>query len=79
MQNICDYFVARFGAEVAFAVFANADGVGFHVPAADDKHGVHFHLFGGGDLRFHMVAAGVEFGADLVRAQFGLDGAGVFD
>ena len=26
-----------------------------------------------------MVAAGVELGADLVGAQFGLDGAGVFE
>ena len=66
-------------AEVAFAVDADADGAGFHVAVADDEHGVDFHLLGVGDLRFDVVAAGVEFGADLVGAQFGLDGAGVFE
>ena len=58
---------------------ADADGVGFHVAAADDEHGVDFHLLGVGDLRFDVVAAGVEFGADSVGAEFGLDGAGVFE
>ena len=48
-----------FRAEIAFAVDAEADGVGFHVAVADDEHGVDFHLLGVGDLRLHVIAAGV--------------------
>jgi len=51
-----DHVIARLGAEISFAVFADANGV-----------------------RFHVVATGVELGADLVGAQFGLDGAGVVE
>ena len=78
-QNLCHHFCARFRAEVAFAVDADADGIGFQVAVSDHEHGVDFHLLGGGDLGFDVVAARVEFGADFVGAQFGLDGAGVFE
>jgi hypothetical protein len=37
------------------------------------------HLFSGGDLRFDVVAVGVELGADFVGSEFGLNGARVFD
>ena len=67
------------GAEIAFAVDADADGVGFHVAVADDEHGVDFHLLGVRDLGFHVIAAGVELGADLMGAEFGLNCAGVFE
>jgi len=71
LQNVTDALGARFGAEVALAVDADADRVGFHIPRADDEHGVDFHLLGVGDLGFDVVGAGVEFAADLVGAQFG--------
>ena len=45
-EDVCNGVSARFGAEIAFAVHADADGVGFHVALSDDKHGVHFHLLG---------------------------------
>ena len=78
MEDISDHFIARFGAEVAFAVFAEADGVGFQIAVADHEHGVHFHLLGTRDFRFDVVVAGVEFAADFFGAEFGLDGSGVF-
>ena len=40
-----------FCAEIAFAMYAHADGIGFHVAFADHEHGVDFHLLGGLDLR----------------------------
>jgi hypothetical protein len=40
-------------------VEADADGVGFHVVASYDEHGVAFHLLGVRDLRFLVIAAGV--------------------
>jgi len=36
----------RFGAEIPFAVNADADRIGFHVAFTDHEHGVDFHLFG---------------------------------
>ena len=52
---------------------------GFHVAISDHEHGVDFHLLGVGDLGFDVVAAGIELGADLVGAEFGLNCAGVFE
>ena len=57
----------------------DADGVRFHVAVSDHEHGVDLHLLGAGDLCFDVIAARVELGADFVGAQFGLDGAGVFE
>ena len=61
---------ARSGAEIAFAVHADAHGVAFHVPFPDHEHGVNFHLFGVCNLGFDVVAAAVELGANLMGAQF---------
>jgi hypothetical protein len=66
-KQIRDDFSARFGAEIAFAVDAHADGIGFHVAFADHEHGVHFHLFGALDLAVDLVGAVVEFRADLME------------
>ena len=41
----------RLGADIAFAVHANADGVRFHVALSDYEHGMNFHLLGVLDLR----------------------------
>jgi len=47
-----DHNVASWlGAEIAFAVHPDADGVAFHVAFSDHKHGMHFQLFGALDLR----------------------------
>ena len=46
-----------FGAEIAFAVNADADGVGFHVAFADHEHGVHFHLLGALDFAVDLVGS----------------------
>ena len=61
---------ARFGAEVAFAVDAHADGVGFHVAFSDHEHGVDFHLLGALDFAVDLVGAFVDFRAHLMSAQF---------
>jgi hypothetical protein len=45
-QKVSDDFGARLGAEIAFAVNADTDSVGFHVAVSDDEHGVDFHLLG---------------------------------
>jgi hypothetical protein len=45
-EDFGDGFGARFDAAIAFAVDANADGVGVHVALSDHEHSVHFHLFG---------------------------------
>ena len=58
---------------------AHADGICFQVAISDHEHGVDLHLLGGGDLGFDVIAARVELGADFVGAQFGLNGAGVFE
>ena len=58
---------------------ADTDGVRFHIAVADDEHGVDFHLLGVRDLGFDVVGAGIEFGADLMRAQFRVDSAGVIE
>ena len=63
-------FGARFRAEIAFAMDADADGVGFHVAFPDYEHGVHFHLLGALDFPVDLVVALVDFRADLVTAQF---------
>ena len=65
-----DSFVARFGAEVALAVDADADGVRFHVAFPDDEHGVHFHLFGALDFAVDLIGAFVDFRPHLICAQF---------
>ena len=45
-ENIGDRFAARFGAEIPFAVNADADAIGVQVPASDHELGADFHLFG---------------------------------
>src|SRR5439155_3316972 len=68
-ENIRDNFAARFGAEIAFAVNADADCTGVHVAFSDNEHSVHFHLLGPLDFPVDLVAALVDLGADLMRAQ----------
>src|ERR1041384_2831855 len=70
LQDLCDGFGARFGAEIAFAVDADADRVGFHFAICDYEHGVHFHLLGALDFAVDLIAAFVEFSAYLMSAQF---------
>src|SRR5262249_7488803 len=70
LQNLGNGFGAGFGAEIAFAVDADADRVGFHVAFADHEHGVHFHLFGSLDLAIDLVGAVVDFRAHLMSAEF---------
>ena len=43
---------------------------GFHVAFSNDEHGVHFHLLGALDFAVDLVGALVDFGADLMGAQF---------
>ncbi len=52
---------------------AHADRVGFHVALSDHEHGVDFHLFGALNFAVDLVAALVDLGADLMRAQFAQD------
>ena len=70
LQEFRDGFGARFGAEIAFAVDADADGVGFHVALSNHEHGVDFHLLGSLDFAVDLVATFVDFRADLMSAQF---------
>jgi hypothetical protein len=60
----------RGGTEIAFAVDADAHGVGVHVVPADHEHGVDFHLFGALDLAVDLVGAFIDFRANLISAQF---------
>ena len=69
-ENIGDRFAARFGAEIPFAVNADADAIGVQVPASDHEHGADFHLFGALDFAVDLVCAFVDFRADLLSAQF---------
>ena len=69
LKQTGDHFIARLRAEISFAVNADADRVGFHVAVSDHEHGMHFHLLGVRDLGFHVIAAGVELGADSLGAQ----------
>jgi hypothetical protein len=69
LQDLGNGFGARFGAEIAFAVDADADGVGFHVAFSNYEHGVHFHLLGALDFPVDFVGAFVDFRADLMTAQ----------
>src|SRR5947207_2699549 len=62
--------VWRFGAEIAFAVNADADGIGFHIAFSNHEHGMDFHLFGALNFAVDLVGAVVNFRADLVSAQF---------
>ena len=50
LHNFANRIAARFGAEVAFAVDADTDGVGIHVALPDDEHGVNVHLLGALDF-----------------------------
>ena len=51
LQNLGD----GFGAEIPFAVDADADRIDFHVALSDDEHNVHFHLLGALDLAVDLV------------------------
>ena len=68
-ENIRDNFAARFGAEIAFAVNADADGIGFHIAFSNHEHGMDFHLFGALNFAVDLVGAFVDFRADLMSAQ----------
>jgi hypothetical protein len=48
-------FAARFGAEIAFAMDADADRVGVHIALSDNEHGVDFHLLGALDFAVDAV------------------------
>src|SRR3954468_18270052 len=83
LPDRCQYipydFPTWLGAEVTFAMNANADCLGLHVPITDDEHGVDFHFFGVGDFRFDMIGARVEFSADLMGPELVEDGAGIIE
>ena len=49
---------------------ADTDCIGVHVTFSDHEHGVDFHLFGALDFAVDLVAAFVEFCANLISAQF---------
>src|SRR5947207_14199548 len=68
-ENIRDNFAARFGAKIAFAMNADANGVGFHVAFSNNEHGVHFHLLGALDFAVDVVGALVDLRTDLMGAQ----------
>ena len=69
-ENVRDRFATRFGAEISFAVNADADGIGFHIAFSNHEHGMDFHLFGALNFAVDLVGAVVNFRADLVSAQF---------
>lgn len=70
LKNFGDGFGARFRAEIAFAVNADADGVRFHVAFSDHEHAMHFHLLGALDFAVDFVGAFVDFRAHLMSTQF---------
>src|SRR5438874_1064909 len=70
LQEFRDGFGARFGAEVAFTVDADADGISFHVAFPDHEHGVDFHLLGALDFAVDLVGAFIDFSAHLMSTQF---------
>src|ERR1039458_1236262 len=75
-QDIRHHFRLRLGAQAAFAVDADADGVGGHIARADDQHGVYLGQLGLLDLAVDLVVAVIALGADHVGAQllhYGLD------
>ena len=49
---------------------ADAHCIGLHVAFSDHEHGVHFHLLGVLDLAVDLIGAVVDFGPDLMSAQF---------
>jgi hypothetical protein len=53
LQDFCNSLATWLGAEIAFAVDADADGVRFHVAFSNHKHGVDFHLLS--PLDFHGI------------------------
>src|SRR5205823_5041549 len=69
-ENVRDRFATRFGAEISFAVNADAHGIGVHVAFSDYEHGVDFHLFGALDFAIDLVGAFVQLRADFMSAQF---------
>ena len=70
LQYLGNRFTAGLGAKIAFAVDADTDSIGVHVAFSDHEHGVDFHLFGTLDFAVDLVAAVVEFCANLMSAQF---------
>src|SRR5438105_4478794 len=72
-EDVGDDFASWFRAEVAFAVDADADSTGFQVAAADDQHGVDFHLLGALDFAIDFVGGKIGLDSDFVRAEFGDD------
>src|SRR5438067_12737978 len=57
VQDFSDCLRARLGAEVAFAVDADAHGIGVHVAFSDHKHGMDLHLLGALDFAVDLVGA----------------------
>src|SRR6266481_2868551 len=79
LENVGNRSAAWFRTEIAFTVNADADGVGVHVAFSDDKHRVHFHLFGALNFAVDVVAALVDLGANLMRAQLVKDRYRIFE
>ena len=48
----------------------NAVRVRLHVAVSDREHGVHFYLLSALDFAVNLVPAFVDFGANLIGAQF---------
>ena len=68
-KNVRSRLGPRLRAEVAFAMNADAHGVGFHVALSNHEHGVDLHLFSTLDFAVDVVAALVDLGSDLMGAQ----------
>ncbi len=66
LQDFGDGFGARFGAEIALPVNADADGVGFHVAFSDHEHRVEFNLLGALDFAVDLSVLS-SISADLAK------------
>src|SRR5262245_24924061 len=69
-ENLRHNFGARLRAKISLAVNANAHSIGLDVALSNHKHGMHLHLFGPLDFAVDLIAAVVDFRADLMSAQF---------
>jgi hypothetical protein len=67
VQNLGDRFSPRFGAEIAFAMHADAHGIGVHV-ALPDTNMVYLHLLGALDFAVDLPCFR-RFPRDLMSAQ----------
>src|SRR5437763_946685 len=69
-NDLHNHFPLRLRSYIAFAMEADADGVGLHVARADDEHGVDFGFFGALDFAVDLVVGEIAFAADHVGAEF---------